>query len=175
MYTFQILCALLLVTGSLASKCPRFKPIANYTTIEINQRKNNFTDFQIDQRCNRKGTLIIVFKDVIAIEDSDGQDCDTRSTCDTYVKLLIDGKVVYRTATVYNSSRPKFGVIVQSNVCDDSTIGLEMWDEDHGFFQREDDLMLKFTFKNVYELGDIRQFFSGRNFMKISSSFSQKS
>lgn len=71
--------------------------------------------------------------------DADSTTCDTpvagkANLCDTYVKIKINGKEVYRTETKDNTAHPIFKEIFETGLIrSDAIIVFEMWDSDVGF------------------------------------------
>lgn len=104
--------------------------------------------------------------DAAAIEDANGHSCDDWDDCDAYIKLYIDGREVYRRYTVwfilcisvkqflytpsahsdtkYNNHMPYFGETYKSpKMLKKARVRIEMYDEDSGWMQSSDDLILR--------------------------------
>lgn len=76
--------------------------------------------------------------------DSNGDFCDKKgNACDSYVKLLIDGKEVFRTEDVGNRNYPKYNqeYSTGTSVSKYSKIVIQLWDADIN----PDDLMDEWT------------------------------
>lgn len=77
-----------------------------------------------------------------SLSDSIGDFCDVWSLCDTYVKIRVDGRVVWRSKTHWNEPLPKFFETYHSpRMKKDSKIVVEMWDDDNELVPSDDDFM----------------------------------
>lgn len=114
----------------------------------------------------------IMILDAAAIEDSNGHSCDDWDDCDTYIKLYIDGREVYRRYTLwfcpcilplysnnfllhsdtkYNNHMPYFGETYKSpKMLKKARVRIEMYDEDSGWMQSSDDLILRWDTVNIW-------------------------
>lgn len=85
-----------------------------------------------------------MFLDAAAIEDANGHNCDDWDDCDAYFKIYIDNREVYRSDTKHNNHMPYFGETYKSpKMLKKARIKIEMFDEDSGWMQSSDDLILR--------------------------------
>lgn len=90
-----------------------------------------------------------MFLDAAAIEDANGHSCDDWDDCDAYIKVSIDGREVYRSDTKYNNHMPYYGETYRSpKMLKKARIRIEMYDEDSGWMQSSDDLILRWDTVN---------------------------
>lgn len=92
------------------------------------------------------GWLTIKIKNVRAHGLADGSDCDVSFTslCDPYLKLFINGEKVIQTDAIQNIGYFDANTMYQSiKIPKSSTIKIEVWDDDSGFFGTADDLILR--------------------------------
>lgn len=104
-----------------------------------------------------RGLWRIEFKEAWALMDIDGGTCDYWNKCDAYIKIIVDDTEVFRSVTVLNNDRPNFKETFQMDLCADSKIVLEMWDEDVKL-QGADDLMGRWGPLNVFQIGSLPLF-----------------
>lgn len=92
-----------------------------------------------------------MFLDAAAIEDVNGNSCDDWDDCDAYIKVYIDGREVYRSDTKYDNHMPYYGETYKSpKMLKKANIRIEMYDEDSGWMQSSDDLILRWdTVKSI--------------------------
>ncbi|XP_031630421.1 uncharacterized protein LOC116345309 [Contarinia nasturtii] len=73
-----------------------------------------------------------------------GNACDDWGACDAYIKILVEGKEVYRTECRVNTHMPYFGETYRSPRIHKSVrITIELWDEDSGWMGSPDALMMR--------------------------------
>lgn len=92
------------------------------------------------------GYLTIKLKNIRAFGLVDGSSCDVSaaSVCDPYVKLFINGEKVIQTQARDDICCFDANVTYQSTkISKTSTIKIELWDDDSGFFGNPDDLILE--------------------------------
>lgn len=106
----------------------------------------------------------ITFNKGTAWKDVKGRNCDNcflcYNHCDVYIKILIDGKEVFRTETKWDTSEPTFGSTYQSKLNKNARITIEMWDDDVG--DTPDDLMSKWDNLTVESLRNNHEHLEGK-------------
>lgn len=119
--------------------------------MEILKYEHSFCDCQLH---TGYGWWEIMFLDSAAIEDANGHSCDDWDDCDAYIKVYIDGREVYRSDTKYNNHMPYFGETYKSpKMLKKARIRIELYDEDSGWMQSSDDLILRWdTVKSIFFL-----------------------
>lgn len=90
--------------------------------------------------------MTIQIKNIRAYGSADGSSCDISATslCDPYVKLFINDEKVIQTDAQQNICCFNVNATYQSiKIPKASTIKIEVWDDDSGFFGTDDDLVLR--------------------------------
>lgn len=113
---------------------------------------------------NTTAKLKIIFNYAWAYFDAAGNYCDNdfRHYCDTYIRLLINGKKVFQSKTIHNEN---FALIDQTYVSEkpiskNSEIIIEMWDYDRF---SPDDFMSSWILNNEKHIGIDAILFDNRN------------
>lgn len=88
--------------------------------------------------------MTIGIKHIRAFSSADGSDCDVSGQCDPYVKLFINNEKVNQTKVWENTCCFNANAWYQSiKIPKKSTLKIEIWDDDSGFFGTADDLILQ--------------------------------
>lgn len=119
------------------------------------------------------GWWTVMFHSAEAYTDLYGKDCDEFAACDAYIKVFIDGREVFRTDYRLNNNMPYFGETYRSpRIHKQAHITIEMWDEDSGWMESTDDLMMRWE-TNVEDLirNGIKWGFKQRNKIVTTSSW----
>lgn len=90
------------------------------------------------------GWLTIQIRNIRAYGLTDGSSCDVTasSVCDPYVKLFINNEKVIQTKPIENLCCLDANVTYQSiKIPKKSSLKIEVWDDDSGFFGSADDLV----------------------------------